>query len=208
MCNPFGMDDYLIIANGLYEEEVIRSLSPGRIIIALDGAANNLTDIQPDFIVGDFDSITKETREKYEPLLIKIEDQASTDLKKGIAFAKERGAKSIAICCALYGARSDHSLTNLSLLKSVYDPNCPIILHTATEEIRFLQNETYSFKGTIGAKCGFFGWPKAIVTTKGLVWDVEKWETEVGKKISSSNELKESKVKIEVEGDLLLISPK
>lgn len=202
--------DFLIIANGLYEHEVILSLIEKKKIIALDGAANNLKDIIPDYILGDFDSIEPKIEEKYRLLnvpFIETDDQDFTDLEKAITFAKNCGAKSISICCALGGERTDHTLGNLSVLKKMYEKSCRMTLHTPKENICFLKDEKFSFKGTTGASCGFFGWPNATVTTSGLVWDVKNWNTQIGNRISSCNKLKEHHIEIEVKGDVLLIYP-
>ncbi|MBI5273844.1 MAG: thiamine diphosphokinase [Chlamydiales bacterium] len=207
----YPQDNYLIIANGPYEDEVVQSLVKDNIVIVLDGAANHLQDLIPNYILGDFDSISPIAEDKYKSLnvpFIYTENQDYTDLEKAIFFAKEKGAKTISICCALQGDRTDHSLGNLSILKRVYDSNIPIILHTKKEMIRFLHDESFSFDGAVGDKCAFFGWPFASVTTDGLVWDVTNWETEIGKQISSCNELKQSHVTIQVHGDILLIYAK
>jgi len=203
--------DFFIIANGTYEHEVVQSLILNKTVIALDGAANKLRDVIPDYILGDFDSITPETKEKYQKMqvqFIEVEDQNFTDLEKAIMFAKEKGARAIFVCCALGGERTDHLIGNLSILKKYYDKNCRIIFHTPKEILYFLKNETFSFRGNSGAQCAFLGWPKAVVSTSGLIWDVKDWETEIGDQISTCNKLNEEYVEIKVKGDLLLICPK
>lgn len=209
--SSFANKDFLIIANAPYEQEVVHSLCQNRTIIVLDGAANKLEHLVPHYILGDFDSITPATEEKYRQLsvtFIEAEDQDYTDLEKAILFAKEQGATTISICCALGGERTDHTLGNLSLLKKVYAKECSIILHTPKELIRFLKDETFHFEGKVGAQCAFLGWPRARVTTQGFVWEVEDWDTEIGGPISSCNQLKKSQATITVEGDVLLIYPK
>lgn len=201
---------FLIIADGPYEKEVVERLAPNRRIIVLDGAADKIEGITPDFILGDFDSISKEAEEKYRSLgvpFIETPDQNFTDLEKGILFARKNGANHIAIVCAMGGERSDHTLGNLCTLKRMHNPECSLIMHTLKEKILYLHEETFDFEGPVHAYCGFFGWPKAVVTTHGLVWDVEHWDTEIGGQISSCNLLKKSRVQIEVKGDLLLMIP-
>lgn len=202
--------DFLIIANGPYEHQVVQSLVQNAKIIVLDGAANHLQDVDPDYILGDFDSITPDVKARYKQLqvaLIEEKDQDFTDLEKSIIFARKNGATKIVVCCALGGERTDHSIGNLSTLKKFYDKTCPITIHTSKEIIQFLKNEKFSFEGKVGAKCAFLGWPQAVVTTSGLVWDVKEWATEIGAAISTCNELRESYVEIDVKGDALLIRP-
>ncbi|MBI5346706.1 MAG: thiamine diphosphokinase [Chlamydiae bacterium] len=203
-------EDFLIIANGPYEHEVIKSLMPNRTIIVLDGAANHLKEILPDYILGDLDSISSASEEKYKRLdvkFVKLEDQNYTDLEKAILFARDLGAKTIAIASAFGGPRSDHSVANLSILKKYYSQECELTLHTTTEIFRFLKDEKFCFTAQPGKQCGFFGWPMAIVSTSGLVWDVNEWEAKIGNNMSCSNMIKNENVEIIVKGDLLLIYP-
>ncbi|MDR3624669.1 MAG: thiamine diphosphokinase [Chlamydiales bacterium] len=203
------MHEVLIIANGPYNDSIVHSLAPNKTIIALDGAANNLLNITPHYILGDFDSINPSIKNKYEKLnvlFILAEDQNYTDLEKAILFSKKNGATHISICCADGGTRSDHSLATLAFLKKYYSKECEITLHTECELIQFLQNETFSFSGQIGDPCAFFGWPSAVVTTTGLLWNVNAWKTEIGLNASICNELKEPVVSLYVEGNLLLIT--
>lgn len=207
----YSTQTFLIVANGPYEDEVVQELAKDRVVIVLDGAANHLQKIIPEYILGDFDSITPETKLRYQNLGVKFieaEDQSCTDLEKGIIFARELGAESIDICCALGGLRTDHSIGNLSILRSAYKRACPITLHTLQEMICFIKDESFCFKGIIGGQCSFFGWPRATVTTFGLVWDVIEWETEVGGAVSSCNLIKDPCVWLEVQGEILLIRPK
>ena len=65
------MPDYAIIANGNFlVEEILVEAVKGKIIIALDGAADKLArlGLNPHLILGDFDSIS-EPRASKEPLL-------------------------------------------------------------------------------------------------------------------------------------------
>lgn len=205
-----SLNDFLIIANAPYDHERVQALAPHKTIIVLDGAANHLRDLVPHYILGDFDSILPKTEKKYRELqvsFIHLHDQEHSDLEKAIIFAKEKGAKRILITSALGGERTDHTLSNLSLLKALYSKECAIQIYTSKEIICFLKDETFHFSGSIGAPCAFFGWPKATVSSSGLVWDVKKWNTEIGGKVSSSNRLKTPHVEIKVAGELLLIYP-
>ena len=76
--------------------------------------------VSPDIISGDFDSIDKELLEQSKTKgieVIETPDQNFTDLMKGLDICEQRGAIDIAIVCSLGGERTDHSITNLGLLK-------------------------------------------------------------------------------------------
>ena len=93
----------LIIANGSFDKKLVINLTKKNpVIVALDGAANNLVriNIVPHYILGDFDSISENTetyfRGKNVPF-IPTPEQDHTDLEKGVLFCKEKGAKKILI---------------------------------------------------------------------------------------------------------------
>ena len=205
----------LIIANGSFDKKLVINLTKKNpVIVALDGAANNLVriNIVPHYILGDFDSISENTetyfRGKNVPF-IPTPEQDHTDLEKGVLFCKEKGAKKILITCALGGDRTDHLFANLSLLKRQYDKthSTQIQLLTTNESIEFLKNETVDFNGAQGKHFGLFGFPKATATSKGLVWELDNYPLELGYQESSCNILQHSKVRITVKGEALMIRP-
>jgi thiamine pyrophosphokinase len=88
------------------------------IIICADGAANTLRSKAPqtrvDFLVGDFDSASEETRSFYEKrsTLVQRKDQDSTDLEKALELAVSLGATHVAVT-GISGGRYDHVISNL-----------------------------------------------------------------------------------------------
>lgn len=204
----FPFPDILILANAYSDPEILQKLAPNKTLIALDGAANDIKTFTPHYILGDFDSIHKEIQHMYEKShtsLILAPDQNLTDLEKAILFAQNHGAKTVSICCADGGNRSDHSLGALSFLKKYHSKKCTIVLYTRTERIHFLKDEIAEFSGAAKTTCAFFGWPLATLTTKGLNWDVQDFQTELGKEVSISNYFKEHTITLQVKGDLLFM---
>jgi thiamine pyrophosphokinase len=198
---------FLIIANGPHDPQNAKKTFSAT-LIALDGAANHLNEHPPHFIIGDLDSLDLNVRKKFESLnvpILQLPDQERTDLEKALLFAKSKEAKEIFIISALFGERLDHHLANLNLLKKYYDKDCPLIFLHQNQVLRFLKDENFKFSGEKGSFCGFFGFPKGIVTTEGLKWDVSSFEVEAGKQFSSSNEILTSPIKIKVEGEILLV---
>jgi len=243
-------DHFLIVANGPFEEEVVKKYLPGKTIVALDGAANKLykSKIEPMYILGDFDSLQEEYEtkginffnfnnamsyfqsipqpqgeaplfEKYrlgyesewsnngDVTFVRAVSQNYTDLEKAIQFCASRGAKSIVIVNALGGERTDHSLTNFSILKRYHGKLYKIQLVTKMEIIEFLKNETIHFSGSRGAKFGLFGFPKARASSKGLLWEMKDYPLELGVMESACNVLKDSNITITVKGEALMIRP-
>ena len=114
----------LIIANGDPPGDDIlhELLSKSDIIIAADGGSNLCYQkkIDPDFIIGDLDSIDPFVLAHYGSCeIINIADQDHHDLDKALRFTKTLNPEIIRVT-AVFGKRFDHSLANLLLLQSSY----------------------------------------------------------------------------------------
>jgi len=115
-----------IIANGRppAQKLISENLKDVDIIIAADGGANACKDlnITPDFIVGDLDSVTEETKEYFSGTsVIPMLDQNYSDMQKSIAFALTHNPKKLKIFAA-FGMRSDHTFSNLLVLEEMEIP--------------------------------------------------------------------------------------
>lgn len=222
------MDNFVIIANGnfLIKEIIIEAIQD-KIIIALDGAMNHLyrLGIKPDILLGDFDSIsthvaadtgvTKKFGEltdndiPYQHNQVKIIpalNQDLTDLTKAIQYCDQQNASSITLICAL-GGRVDHQEYALRLLCKAYQKDRPMLLHSEHQTLRFAKDETVKFNGEIGDNCGILAFPKAIITTQGLQYDVQNFPLNFAYSESVCNALREKTVTIIVKGEALLVMP-
>ncbi|MDO9578353.1 MAG: thiamine diphosphokinase [Candidatus Cloacimonadales bacterium] len=106
-----------IIANGAApQEDVLRqNLKGTNILIAADGGAETCRKLglDPQYIVGDLDSVSDETIEYFsQTKIVHIPDQDTTDLEKSIIFAERFFPRKIRIFSAA-GNRSDHYINNL-----------------------------------------------------------------------------------------------
>lgn len=154
----------------------IAAASKTKKLICCDGAFNRLSDLNlpfPDIVVGDFDSITKENRERLGAKLYHVAEQDTNDLTKSVRYAmKEFGAKRLCIL-ALTGLREDHALGNMALL--------PTYIKHGLEEIIIPTNfgTMYAFRGKAeikaekGTQVSIFTFDRAEVTTKGLKWELD-----------------------------------
>ncbi len=115
----------LIIANGQPPapkilQQLIRETS---LIIAVDGGSTICyhNHIQPDYIVGDLDSIRPELRDYFaNTKFIYLPDQNFHDLEKAIKFAQSLNPQIIKIVAA-FGKRADQTLANLLTLQSKFN---------------------------------------------------------------------------------------
>jgi len=117
---PLDSYDAVVLANGLFpvRPSVLDLLYRARVLICCDGAAQNLagTNLTPDYIVGDSDSLTDDVRSIWSDRIISDPDQNTNDLTKAIHFCIEKGHRSVLIVGAT-GLREDHTLGNISLLQ-------------------------------------------------------------------------------------------
>ena len=109
----------VILADGDFprEAEPVAILKDAHRIVCCDGAAASLvkTGLEPDFIVGDLDSLPDELKTRFADRLIRVREQETNDLTKAFNFCRSRSWNNICILGAT-GKREDHTLGNLSLL--------------------------------------------------------------------------------------------
>ncbi|KAH6724869.1 thiamine pyrophosphokinase [Leptodontidium sp. MPI-SDFR-AT-0119] len=196
--------------------------------VAADGGANRLYDLNTqngidltvDAVIGDLDSLFFEVRKYWESKNVPViydPDQYSTDFGKAVKYIRSSRARETTDIVVIggLGGRVDQGMATLSHLYTFQqDPGY------ATGRMYLLSSESITFvlktgKHKIKAKDGFDGIKlgkhvgiiplkePSVITTKGLEWDVQKWETEVGGQMSTSNHVKEELVTIETTKDVL-----
>jgi thiamine pyrophosphokinase len=199
----------LIVADGLPESKAfIVQQRKGRTLIATDGAANDLRKkrLTPDVIIGDFDSITPRVRNAFDKQGVAFHetpDQNFSDLEKAIMFALQHGATDIVILSAL-GKRTDHTLKNISLLKKFFSSKISIRLVSATEDIRLVTGK-HRLSGKAGSRVSVVALTKAVVSSRGLKYDMTNYVLELGKSESTSNALSATTAHLEIHGKAILI---
>jgi thiamine pyrophosphokinase len=109
----------VVLADGTFPEHrmPLSFLQKADRIICCDGATEALLKfgLNPDYIVGDLDSISETLKERFSSILFCSPEQETNDLTKAIRFCLEHGWNEITILGAT-GKREDHTLGNLSLL--------------------------------------------------------------------------------------------
>ena len=107
----------VIFANGeKINEDLVKNYLPrGAVIVSADGGGNICAElgIEPDYLIGDFDSISPLNRERFvNTQIIPAPDQNHTDMQKALEFVLELNPQRIIIFGA-YGLRKDHAVGNL-----------------------------------------------------------------------------------------------
>ncbi|KQC06582.1 MAG: hypothetical protein APR54_07060 [Candidatus Cloacimonas sp. SDB] len=116
----------LIIAAGaqIALEKVNSIINDSDIIIAINGGSEicHRMSINPDYILGDLDSVTAVLQNKFpEAKIIRSTDQNTSDMQKALEFANTLNPEKIRIINA-FGLRSDHAVSNLLVFDSYPQP--------------------------------------------------------------------------------------
>lgn len=217
------MTRFVIIANGPFlAQDILLEAIQGRQIVALDGAADKLLElnIQPHVILGDFDSIHPKTqaywgvRQTFMTLtnhapaymghhgvkIVPAKDQMLTDLVKGIRYCDHHQAEDISILCAT-GGRDDHHEANKLALRSEYRKNRPIVMHSAQQTLRWAENEMVTLHGHSGDYCGFIAQEPGYGDSTGLMYPCHQIP------VSLCNQLTSTSATMTITGSALIIMP-
>ncbi|MFA8433633.1 MAG: thiamine diphosphokinase [Marinifilaceae bacterium] len=109
----------VILANGTFptHEIPLRILKSGKDIVCCDGATQKLIQhgLEPDFVIGDLDSMDEELRLKYRDIIYHFSTQETNDLTKAVNWCIENNYNDLVILGAT-GEREDHTIGNIFLL--------------------------------------------------------------------------------------------
>jgi len=202
-----GQEPALIIANG---ESCSYEMLTGLMewcpyIVVLDGAYERVKklQIQPDLVIGDFDSIEDAEILKHTTY-IKDKSQETTDLEKAIDHLVKNKYSDINIVWAT-GKRLDHTLNNFHLLAKFTDTN--IVLYDNHSKA-FVLPKNYSKVYKKGSKLSLVPLHSCVgITTKNLVYPLTGETLSIGQRSGTSNSvLKDGEVTISyLSGTLVLI---
>lgn len=203
--------EYLIVGNNKLEVPDLKFFF-GRKIIALDGAANQLIvcNIIPDFTIGDLDSLNSSVGrwllENYKEV-IGSHDQDSTDLEKGIIFADKKGGKDIIICNCLGGKRLDHSIFNLRMLKKYHKENRRLRVLYENSFAEYYADKIIKIKGIKSDPVAIISFPKAVISSTGLRYEMKDYTIQFGDKESVCNEIMSDngECEITIKGEAIVI---
>ncbi|XP_047327524.1 thiamine pyrophosphokinase 1 isoform X2 [Impatiens glandulifera] len=170
----------------------------------------------PDAIKGDMDSIRSDVLGFYKDLGTEIidesQDQDTTDLHKCVAFIKDSSpiADKSNLCILVTGSlggRFDHEVGNINVIHRF--SSLRIILLSDDSLIHLLprthHHEIRIQSSIEGPHCGLIpiGEPSLSTTTTGLKWNLTDTEMRFGGLVSTSNIVKEDRVTVKSDKDLL-----
>lgn len=188
-----------------------RSVKPqeGDMVICADGGFDNAIQfaMQPDLVIGDFDSVASRVPEKIEIMKFPSEKD-KTDTQLAVEHALERGAKEVVILGNLSG-RFDHTLGVIFLLGLIKDRGAEGLVLSASERICLLRNE----KAVIAR--GESKWISLVavngdakgVSVKRTKYELDGEELKAGDTKGISNEFTALDAHVEVEkGEVLVVA--
>lgn len=196
----------VIFANGVAPEHStpLQALSSAQRIICCDGAVDKLIPLgyEPDWIVGDLDSISDSSLARYRARIIATSDQQRNDFTKAFKLCLARGWRDIVVIGAT-GGREDHTLGNLSLLVD-FARQLKIVLLSDTGCFLPLTDSS-SLDVVIGQQISIFSFdPETSISSKGLKYPLNNiklnrwWQ-------ASLNEADSQRVSLDFSGGPLLV---
>lgn len=196
--------DAVILANGEFPKHEIPLdiLRNSKYLICCDGAIDKLkhTNIKPQAIVGDCDSLSFQTKEKYAEILQQDPDQETNDLTKSVNFCLRNGFSKLIILGAT-GQREDHTLGNISLLLE-YMPKAEVQMITDHGVFVPIDSDA-EFESFAGQQVSLFSISDREISSTNLKYPIHKrifsnwWQ-------GTLNESESDKFTIETTGKLII----
>lgn len=205
----------LILAGGSLNAEFVKKISGAErfhIVIAADKGLLTAHDagILPDYIVGDFDSVTHDVLEKYKGQSVIKEfppEKNFTDTHLAIEEAIKLGADSIVILGAT-GTRIDHTMANISLLLVPFQNNIKAMIIDEHNKI-YLTDSAISLRKEklYGPFLSLLPYTDEVkgVTLQGFKYPLLKKDMKTGDSLGISNEVQEEMAVIQLEQGILIV---
>lgn len=189
----------------------------GDFVIALDGGIGycDFLRLEPDLVIGDFDSVTEEEQKAVEILEREVPDQVirlqpekdDTDMLYGIKYALGLGYREFRLYGAT-GGRLDHTLANIQCLLYLKNHDASGYLMDGNGMIMVLKDEAVSFQENLEGMLSLFALGERAegVSIRGMKYPLENATITNDFPIGISNEFIGGKAEISVaKGELVCI---
>lgn len=170
-------------------------------VVAVDGGAMLALreGVQPDAVVGDFDSLTVSARAQLDPATLwHIAEQNSTDFEKALS----RVRAPLMLGVGFTGARLDHQLAALSVLVAYPERPCVLI---SEHEVLFHCPPHLHIDLPAGAVVSLFPMLPVTGRSTGLKWPIDGLQLAPGGRIGTSNRALGGGVDINIDGVGLIV---
>ncbi len=184
--------------------------------IAVDGGLMycEVLELEPDFIIGDFDSLEGEYKEAVvricencpEKILALPVEKDDTDMLEAVKHGLQLGYQRFWLYAA-NGGRLEHTIANIQLLKFLKEQGAVGYIMDGTGMILLAQNETVSFRDTMEGYVNVFSMNEKAhgVSIRGLKYELDHVTMTNAFPVGISNEFIGVQSDITVEDGTLLI---
>lgn len=182
------------------------------IIIAVDKGLETIDylKLQPQYVLGDFDSVNTKILEKYKTQNIKIiklnPEKDLTDTHSAIDLALGIKSTEITILGAI-GTRLDHTMANIHILKQALDKNIKAKIVNEKNEIELIDKEiiikkddNYKYVSIIPLTTNVTG-----ITIEGMKYIINDYTLSIGDSLGVSNEQIDKEAKISIKTGILVV---
>lgn len=175
-----------------------RALAPR--MVAADGGADRLLakGIEPEAVIGDFDSISEAARARLAGRLFPIPEQMTTDFDKALRSI----AAPFVLGVGFLGARLDHSLAALNGL--VQHPGQVCILLGA-QDLVFLAPDQMELHLPVGLRFSLFPMGEVTGQAEGLRWPLDGLQFSPAGMTGTSNEVAAPRVRLQFSARRMLV---
>ena len=204
----------VIIANGVLEDfDFYRDLvSTEDLIICVNGGSTHAVHLglQPDLVIGDLDSLSKDGREKVELLASRLIEYPSekdkSDLELALDHTVAMRPAEIVILGALGGKRTDHAFINLLLLNIPLQEGIKARIIDHSQEICLIDKEML-VEGNPGDYLSLFSLVSISrgIYTDGLKYRLQGENLLFASTLGLSNEFNSSEARVKVDSGLLMM---
>lgn len=200
VCNG-SIGDYDLIKKYIQESDYI---------ISVDGGAGHLRKmgINPDILIGDFDSANSQDLDYYVSKGINVSrfpvEKDMTDSELAIEKVLELGATEVVFLGAL-GTRIDHSFANIMLLKKMLDIGLRGSIADEHNEL-YMFDSNFSISKKEGRKLSLIPITEKVtgVSTRGLKYPLVNATMVLGTSWGISNEFEEEVAFVSIDSGILL----
>ncbi|MBU3180408.1 thiamine diphosphokinase [Clostridium psychrophilum] len=193
-------------------KELLKSeITKNTFLIGADSGANCLYEynINPNLLVGDFDSIDEKVLGYFKTnncsidVYPKEKDYTDTEIAVRKAISMQPNEIVLLGCT---GSRIDHLLGNIGMLKICLENGINALIKDGNNNIR-LTNSSTSLKGKMGDIFSLQSYGDEIIglTIEGAKYPLDNCNLKIGQSISISNEFKGPRVELKFKSGTLMI---
>jgi thiamine pyrophosphokinase len=190
-------DPVILLGGGDVNQAVLHQyVSQGWPVVAADGGANALgdTDIVPDRIIGDLDSLDLQDNWAGKSTLVHIDEQDTTDFEKCL-YATEAP---FYFGFGFLGQRLDHALATLHVLAKYAERKSVVLVDTM--DAVFVAKGSIRLSLPVGSRFSIFPLgPLKFVSSVGLEFPLDGVQMDIGKRTGTSNRTTTDIVSVEPE---------